>query len=97
MKKIQETKKKLAALKPTLKEKFKVERIGLFGSYVKGEQKEESDLDILVEFSEPVGLFQFIELENFLREELGVKVDLVMRKSLKNRIKERIIKEAIYV
>ena len=97
MKKIQETKKKLTALKPTLKEKFKVERIGLFGSYIRGEHKEESDLDILVEFSEPVGLFQFIELENFLREELGVKVDLVMRKSLKNRIKERIIKEAIYV
>jgi predicted nucleotidyltransferase len=97
MKKIQETKKKLTALKPTLKEKFKVERIGLFGSYIRGQQKKESDLDILVEFSEPVGLFQFIELENFLMEELGVKVDLVMRKSLKNRIKERIIKEAIYV
>jgi predicted nucleotidyltransferase len=87
----------LITLKPTLKEKFKVERIGIFGSYAKGEQKEESDLDILVEFSEPVGLFHFIELENFLREKLGVKVDLVMRNNLKNRIKERIIKEAIYV
>lgn len=97
MKKIEEIKKKLTELKPILKGKFKVESIGLFGSYVRREQKGESDLDILVEFSEPIGLFEFIELEDFLRGKLGVKVDLVMRKSLKNRIKEGIIKEAIYV
>jgi len=97
MKKIEEMKKKLTELKPILKGKFKVESIGLFGSYVRGEQKGESDLDVLVEFSEPIGLFEFIELEGFLSEKLGTTVDLVMRKSLKNRIKERIIKEAIYV
>lgn len=97
MKKVEETKKRLTELKPLLKEKFKVEIIGLFGSYVRGEEKGESDLDVLVEFSKPIGLFEFIELEEFLRAKLGVRVDLVMRKSLKNRIKERITKEAIYV
>ena len=97
MGKNEEIKRKLTELKPKLKEKFKVESIGLFGSYVRGEQKRESDLDILVEFSEPIGFFDFLKLEEFLSKELDVKVDLVMRKSLKNRIKERIIKEAIYV
>lgn len=71
--------------------------IGFFGSYVRGEQKRSSDLDVLVEFSEPIGLFKFIELEDFLTEKLGVKVDLVMRDSLKPRIKESILKEAVYV
>ena len=97
MKRIEEIKRKLTELKPILEGKFKVESIGLFGSYVRKEQKGKSDLDILVEFSEPIGLFEFIELEDFLTGKLGVKVDLVMRKSLKKRIKERIIKEAIYV
>ena len=95
MKNIGEIKRKLKELKPTLRDRFKVESIGLFGSYVRREQKGESDLDVLVEFSEPVGLFKFIELEDFLSQELGTKVDLVMRDSLKPRIKERIIKEAI--
>ena len=97
MKKIKEAKERLTELKPLLKKKFKVKSIGLFGSYVRGEQKAKSDLDILVEFSEPIGLFQFIELEDFLKAKLGVKVDLVMKKNLKNRIKARIIEEAIYV
>ena len=97
MKDLEEIKRKLAELKPVLREKFKVESIGLFGSYVRGEQKGEGDLDVLVEFSEPIGLFEFIELEGFLSDELGAKVDLVMKKSLKKRIKERIIKEATYV
>ena len=52
---------------------------------------------MLVEFYEPIGLFQFIELEDFLREKLGVKVDLVSKKALKPRIGECILKEVIYV
>lgn len=97
MKKTEAIKTQLEELQPTLKERFKVESIGLFGSYLRGEQKKGSDLDILVEFSEPIGLFEFIELEEFLRKELGVKVDLVMKTSLKPRIKERILKEAVYI
>jgi len=97
MKKIEEIKSKLEELKPILKEEFKVENIGLFGSYVKGEQKGKSDLDILVEFSETIGLFKFIELEDFLSKELGVKVDLVMKEVLKPRIKEEILREVVYL
>jgi predicted nucleotidyltransferase len=74
-----------------------VQTIGIFGSYVRGEQKKKSDLDILVEFSEPIGLFKFVELEDFLSQELNLKVDLVMKDALKPRIKDSILKEAIYV
>ena len=90
-------KNRLEALKPLLKERFKVETIGLFGSYVRGEQKKKSDLDVLVDFYEPIGLFKFVELEDFLSQELEVKVDLVMRDALKPRIKDSILKEAVYI
>jgi predicted nucleotidyltransferase len=95
--KLDEFKDKLEGLKPVLAEKFKVKTIGLFGSYVRGEQKKGSDLDVLVEFFEPISLFRFVELEDFLSQALGVKVDLVMKASLKPRIKESILNEAIYV
>ncbi len=90
-------KSKLELLKPEVEEKFKVKSIGLFGSYVRGEQKDTSDLDILVDFYEPISLFRFVELEDFLSQRLGVKVDLVMRDALKPRIKDSILNEAIYV
>ena len=90
-------KSRLELLKPEVEEKFKVKSIGFFGSYVRGEQKDTSDLDILVDFFEPISLFRFVELEDFLSQRLGVKVDLVMRDALKPRIKDSILNEAIYV
>ncbi len=79
-----------------LKEKFKVKSIGIFGSYVRGEQTKTSDIDMLVEFDAPVGFFKFIELEDYLSEKLGVKVDLVTPDALKPLIKPHIIEEAVY-
>ena len=61
------------------------------------EEKEKGDIDILVEFYETIDLFEFVELEGFLSEALGVKVDLVMKETLKPRIKNRILKEAVYI
>jgi len=80
-----------------LTEDYKVKEIGIFGSYVRGEQQEKSDLDILVDFKEVIGLFKFIALERYLSELLGVKVDLVMKSALKPRIGERILKEVTYI
>jgi len=97
MKTIEDVKSRLEELKPMLRERFKVENIGFFGSYVRGEQKKKSDLDVLVEFYEPISLFQFIELEDLLSEKLGVKVDLVSKKALKPSIGQCILKEVIYV
>jgi uncharacterized protein len=94
---IEELKNQIEALKPVLRERFKVETIGIFGSYVRGEQKRKSDLDVLVEFSETPSLFEFVDLEDFLSQKLGTKVDLVMRDALKPRIRDSILKETVYV
>ena len=94
---IEEIKEALRKQKPTLRDRYNVESIGIFGSYVRGEQKKKSDLDVLVEFYRTIDLFTFVELEDFLSEVLGVKVDLVMKSTLKPRIKDRILKEAVYL
>ncbi len=80
-----------------LERKFKVREIGIFGSYVRGEQSERSDVDILVDFCETPSLFEFIELEMYLSDLLGVKVDLVMKRALKPYIKQHILKEVVYI
>lgn len=71
--------------------------IGIFGSYVRGEQDENSDLDILVEIERPAGMVKFIKLENYLSHILGVKVDMVTKKALKPHIGQEILKEVQYV
>jgi hypothetical protein len=88
---------KLSQLKPDLAKEYKVSSLALFGSYLHGDETEESDLDVLVAFSEVPGLIKFIELENRLSDELGVKVDLVMKDALKPRIGERILEDAVPV
>ena len=80
---------------PFLRERYKVDSIGIFGSFVRNEQREESDLDLLVSFRKPPSLLQFIELENYLSDLLGVRVDLVMKDTLKSRIGKRILREVI--
>ncbi|MFH1412505.1 MAG: nucleotidyltransferase family protein [bacterium] len=82
---------------PFLKEKYHIKKIGFFGSVARGDGKRESDIDIIVEFESPIGFFDFVRLENFLGEILQKKVDLVSKKALKPAIKERILKETIYV
>lgn len=97
MKDIESIRRTLSGQKTQLKEKFKVKTMGVFGSYVHGEQKVSSDVDVLVEFEEPVGLFEFMALENYLSELLGVKVDLVSKKALKPHIGEHILEEVIMI
>jgi uncharacterized protein len=97
MKTIDKIKNTIHENKNYLSDKFKVKSISVFGSYLRGEQKKDSDLDILVEFNETIDLFQFIKLENYLAEILGCKVDLVMKDALKPRIKDRILREAVSI
>ena len=80
-----------------LRRKYGVKEIGVFGSYARGEQGKDSDIDILVEFSKPIGFFKFLELEEYLEKLLGVKVDLVSKKALKPRIGECIMREVVFV
>lgn len=79
---------------PGLREQYKVKTLGVFGSYVHGEQGKRSDLDVLVEFEHAPTFFEFIDLEDHLSELLGVKVDLVMRSALRPAIGRRILAEA---
>lgn len=88
---------KLRQQLPLLVERYQVESLGVFGSYVRQEQRPGSDLDILVTFREPPSLLEFIALENHLPDTLGVKVDLVMKDALKPRIAERILDEVVPV
>ena len=73
-----------------------IQGIYLVGSYARGEQTQESDIDVLVEFSEPVGFFKFIKLENFLKKIFKKKVDLATKGALKPLIKQDILKDVIY-
>ncbi|EHQ34205.1 nucleotidyltransferase family protein [Methanoplanus limicola] len=80
-----------------LKEEFKISEIGLFGSYVRGEEDNESDIDILVSFSETPGFIKFLRLEDNLSHCLyGIKVDLVVKNSLKPNIGEEVLSETIF-
>jgi len=82
---------------PMLTERYNVETLEVFGSYVRSEQKKDSDLDILVTFKEDPSLLTYIAIENYLSDLLGIKVDLVMKDSLKPKIGQQILREAIPV
>jgi hypothetical protein len=86
----------LQQLKGEIRSRFHVIRIGIFGSVARGEQVDSSDIDILVEFSQPVGFFTFLELEEFLSDHLEAPVDLVTPDALKPLIRDRITSEVAY-
>ncbi len=90
---------RLRQVLPELKQRYGIAQLGVFGSYVRGEQTPSSDLDLLIEFDPDrrFGLLSFCELENQLSDRLGVKVDLVMKSGLKPRIGERILAEVQYL
>jgi predicted nucleotidyltransferase len=99
MKSLSEIQRTLQELKPYLLEKYGVQEVGVFGSYVRGEQRPDSDVDILIELERPprISLLGLVELEDFLTEELGVKVDIALKKNLRKRIGKRILDEVIPV
>jgi predicted nucleotidyltransferase len=99
MKGLEEVKSTLTKQKQELFQKYGVKQIGIFGSYVRGEQKKQSDVDLLVEFEEASDLtfLDFIGLENYLSTLLGVKVDLVEKHTLKQRIGKRVLEEVVNI
>ncbi len=97
MKTLEEIKPWLEQNKSLLQDRYKVRELGIFGSYVREEQTETSDLDVLVDFFETPSLLKFVNLENYLSDNLGVKVDLVHKAGLKPRIGERILAEVVYL
>jgi predicted nucleotidyltransferase len=76
---------------------YKATVIGLFGSYVRGEQTKSSDVDILVRFHEGATLFDLVGLGDFLEDKLDVKVDVVSERAVRPELKDRILKEVVIV
>ncbi len=83
--------------KPEMDSRYGVQRVGLFGSFVREQQKKRSDIDILVSFKREIDLFDFLDLRDFLQVRLNTKVDLVMESALKPAIGKRILAEVEYV
>ena len=99
MKKIDEIIEKIKEIKPQLEKEYNITEIGIFGSYIREEQTESSDIDILIEYdrTKSMSMFKFLGLEEFLSSILNKKIDLVTKKALKPRIGKRILSEIIYV
>lgn len=92
----EEIEKRLTVLKPILYRDFYVRKIGYFGSFLRNEQTEDSDVDILVEFEKPLG-WEFFDLQDLLEKKLDRKVDLVSTKAVKRQLKDIIFSEVKYV
>ena len=95
MKTLDEIREILQAQKPYLAEKYGVTEIGVFGSYVRGEQHPDSDLDILIELEDPprISLLGLVNLENYLSDSLGTRVQVAIKKNLKPRLSPYILEE----
>ncbi len=94
---LDEIKQILRQSMPEIKDRYKVKSLGIFGSYVRGEAKKSSDLDILVEFNQAPSLLEFIKMEDDLSDKLGIKVDLVMKKALRPHIGQHVLEEVVPV
>ena len=98
MKTLSEIKEILRKHKKELKETYKVKSIAIFGSYARNEQTETSDIDILIDYYEPISLLKLIELENYLSDLLEIKVDLITKNSIHNPyVKKSIEEDLIYI
>ena len=95
MKDLQAIMGELRRLRPELQRRYPIREIGVFGSWVRGEQTEDSDIDVLVDFDGPIGLLDVVGLKLDLSDRLGLPVDLVMKDGLKPRIGRRILSEVV--
>ena len=95
MKTLDEVITQLQRLQPDLRRRYPIRELGIFGSYVRGQQTENSDLDVLVDLKDGVGLFELAGLQQDLSDALGLKVDLVMRDAVKRDLVTRILSETV--
>jgi uncharacterized protein len=99
MQTLDEVKSQLEAVKPVLRTRFQVDTIGIFGSYCRSEQKEKSDIDILITLVEPnsFDLVDLVGLRRYLSRKLNKKVDVVLKRALKEAIRDGVLEETVYV
>jgi hypothetical protein len=84
-------------MRPELSERYYVRSIGIFGSYSRHHQTEKSDLDLVVEFDQPIGMMAFIHLKNLISDRLNINVDLVTPDGLHPLIRDEVMHEVVYV
>ncbi|RLB01942.1 MAG: nucleotidyltransferase [Deltaproteobacteria bacterium] len=94
-KQLEKIKGVLKDLKREIRNKYKAELLGIFGSFARGEQTSKSDLDVLVLFDTDATLFDFVGLAIFLEEKLGIKVDIVPQDTLRKEIKEKVLSDVV--
>lgn len=80
-----------------LKRQFHVEKIGVFGSYARGDQGKRSDIDFLVTFDEAISLFKHVDLIIYLKEITGRKVDVIQHDNLRPELREYVLKDLVYL
>ncbi|MDX2272657.1 MAG: nucleotidyltransferase family protein [Cyanobacteriota bacterium] len=95
MKTLNEIRQVLVAQKRDLCEKYQITELGVFGSYARGEQTEESDVDILVDYEIAPTFVMLVELRDYLSDLFGLKVDIVTKNGLKARIRDRVLAEVV--
>lgn len=94
---LEEIQQQLRQRKELFRQKYRITEIGIFGSYARGEQTESSDVDVLVDYEQAPTLLKLVELRDDLSRLMGVKVDVVTKKGLKPRIRDRVLAEVIYL
>jgi uncharacterized protein len=92
-----EIQERLTEAKKYLAGRYALSKMGVFGSFARGDETPGSDIDILVEFSAAPDLFEFFEIEEYLEGLLQRKIDLVREQAIRNQIKDRVMKEVIYI
>lgn len=97
MTKIEDVLTKLRELRPLLRTRYKATEIGIFGSFVRGEQKPDSDIDILAEFEEGADLFDLMGLSIYLEEVLHRKVDVIPKRTLRVELQELVLREVVAI
>ncbi|MCK4532225.1 nucleotidyltransferase family protein [bacterium] len=97
MKTIKEIKNVLSKHKGELEQKYKIRKIGIFGDYVKGRPVRKTTIDILVDFEEPIGIFEFMDLEKYFEDLLKTEIDLVSKDVLKTQIGKYILDKIVYI
>ena len=95
MKNLDEIRTTIRQHRNVLAEKYGVAVVGIFGSYVRGEQEQQSDIDLLAEILRPISLIEIAGAEIYLSETLGIKVDLVPKRSVREELRDNILKEAV--
>jgi predicted nucleotidyltransferase len=97
MKTVEQIRAAIRQHQEVLVERYGVKVVGLFGSYARGEHRKRSDLDLLVDIVRPISLLELIGAELYLSEVLGVKVDLIPKRDVREELRETIFREALSI